>query len=157
MPPRMRLEPHLERWRVVPASPDTVRARYAVQTLRTERLFQWHVRTLLAMYGWMGQVHWSERNSPPGWPDVFAVHRLWGRVLVAELKVGRRRPTRQQCVWLDALHTCGTPRIEVYVWYPAQIEQIELVLSSPRSPRSPRIEPEKESGNDGGCRRHLPS
>lgn len=59
-----------------------------------------------------------------GLPDYIAVRR--GRLVFAELKNERGRLTPDQNEWLDNLQQ--VPAIEVYVWRPADLEEIKEVL-----------------------------
>jgi hypothetical protein len=40
--------------------------------------------------------------GPRGWPDIVAVRPADGRVIVAEVKTGKGRPTPEQRLWLRA-------------------------------------------------------
>ena len=48
------------------------------------------------------------------------------RAAAAELKVGRRKPSPEQMVWLDEL--CRVPGVESHVWTPDDWPTIEQVL-----------------------------
>lgn len=47
-----------------------------------------------------------------------------GRLVYAELKVAKNRPTPAQEMWLAALRKSG---VEVYVWYPEDFPEIVAV------------------------------
>lgn len=101
----------------------------------TEREFTQMVIHLAQMRGWM--VHhdrpamnkrgrwatWTEGQT--GFPDLLLAHPD-GRVIAAELKVGRNKPTRQQEDWLAALNAAG---VEAHVWRPRDWNRIQLLLT----------------------------
>jgi hypothetical protein len=60
-----------------------------------------------------------------GWPDLFMVHRRTGRVVVAELKIGRNEPTPEQEDWLALFKLTDAV---VRVWYDTDWADIEAVL-----------------------------
>ena len=61
-----------------------------------------------------------------GFPDTEFVRE---RIVKAELKFGRRKPTAEQLQWLDAYERVG---VEAYLWYPKDAEQIIEVLTCHR-------------------------
>jgi len=70
------------------------------------------------------------RRSVEGFPDLVLVRPPAGgggrgRVVFAELKVGRARPTVAQEAWLEGLRLAGQ---EAYVWWPEQEAEIVEVL-----------------------------
>ena len=58
-----------------------------------------------------------------GFPDLVMVRQ--DRLIMAELKSARGKTTLEQDLWLQAAKRAN---IEVYVWRPAGIEQIEKIL-----------------------------
>jgi hypothetical protein len=64
------------------------------------------------------------RASGDGWPDLFLVRGV--KALVAELKVGNNRCTREQERWLTDLEATG---IEAQRWRPDAWEEIERTLA----------------------------
>lgn len=64
-----------------------------------------------------------------GWPDLVLVRA--SRLIFAELKVGKNKPTREQNAWIQALldARAGSPHVEVYEWRPEQWSEILVVLS----------------------------
>jgi hypothetical protein len=59
-----------------------------------------------------------------GFPDLLlARHKL----VVAELKTGKGRPTVEQVEWLEAFKRTG---VEAYIWHPDGMEEIQAVLAS---------------------------
>ena len=57
-----------------------------------------------------------------GFPDLLAVRA--DRLIAAELKVGRNRPSEAQLDWLSALSNVA----EVYVWKPDDWPEIEAAI-----------------------------
>lgn len=49
-----------------------------------------------------------------------------GRLIFAELKVGRNKPTAAQTEWLETLG--AVEGVEVYVWWPDDWDDIEETL-----------------------------
>lgn len=101
----------------------------------TEREFTQMVIHLAQVRGWM--VHhdrpalnkrgrwatWTEGTN--GFPDLLLAHPD-GRVIAAELKVGRNKPTKLQEDWLAALNSAG---VESYVWRPRDWNRIQVLLT----------------------------
>lgn len=96
----------------------------------TEKEFQQSVVDYAQLNGWLVFHDYDSRRSQPGFPDLVMVAR--GRVVFAELKVGRNRLTPAQLMWAGDLER--TPA-EYYTWYPKDWEQIEATLRKPRSVR----------------------
>ena len=87
------------------------------------RLYGWrtfHVRPGRVAHGWRTAVS----GDGVGWPDLFAIgpkpststRSRRSRLIAAELKVGRNRPTEAQTAWLEALAAAG---VDVFCWTPA--------------------------------------
>jgi hypothetical protein len=90
-----------------------------------EKTFQdRHVIPLAKMLGWeVYHPHlskWSER----GWPDLAMVRA--GRLVFAELKSDAGVLTADQTRWIGLLD--GVAGVEVYVWRPAQLQEIADIL-----------------------------
>ena len=92
----------------------------------SEAEFTTQVVQLFQLRGWMvvhirpaktARGYRTPYEGDPGLPDIIA-SRL-GRTILAELKVGKNKPTQEQREWLDA--SGG------YLWYPADWEQIQGV------------------------------
>lgn len=73
--------------------------------------------------GWLVYWTWNSKHSPAGFPDLFMVRG--DRIVVAELKVGRNKPTAAQRQWLDAFDGAG---IVPHLWRPEDFDEIEEVL-----------------------------
>jgi len=99
-----------------------------------EKDFGHQVEHLLSLFRWRPYHHAPAYRPSGGYSDSFhgmkglpayiAVRR--GRLVFAELKNERGRLTPDQNEWLDNLQQ--VPAIEVYVWRPADLEDIKEVL-----------------------------
>jgi hypothetical protein len=78
---------------------------------------------LAGLRGWLAYHTHDSRRSAPGFPDLVMLRGL--RLLVAELKVGRNRLTRDQAVWLAAFRAAG---VECHEWRPDDWPEIEVAL-----------------------------
>ena len=67
----------------------------------SERTFQAQVIAAAEAQGWLCYHTHDSRRSAPGFPDLIMVRGY--RMIALELKVGRRKPTPEQLVWLAAL------------------------------------------------------
>lgn len=67
----------------------------------SERTFQAQVVQAATALGWLCYHTHDSRRSVPGFPDLILVRGY--RMVCLELKVGRRKPTPEQLVWLAAL------------------------------------------------------
>lgn len=59
-----------------------------------------------------------------GFPDLVLCRPP--RLIFAELKSERGKPSTDQMEWLDALRACG---VEVYLWRPSDLETVADVLA----------------------------
>lgn len=93
------------------------------QVLDLARAFKWrtaHFRPGLTRSGqWVTAV----QGDGKGFPDLVLVRGP--TLIVAELKVGRNKPTREQTAWLQAFELAGIP---AYTWWPRHWSEIESVL-----------------------------
>jgi hypothetical protein len=71
------------------------------------------------------------KGSNPGFPDNVLARE---RVIFAELKVGKNKPTRAQREWLSGL---AAARAEVYLWYPSDLDEIGRILAFRATPEVP--------------------
>lgn len=94
----------------------------------TEAQFLRQVRELAKMLGWAFYHPFLSKWSERGWPDVTLVKPP--RMILAELKGEGRKPTESQRHWLDLLKQ--VPGIEVYLWYPEDLEEIAEILRGER-------------------------
>jgi len=100
----------------------------------SEDEFTDQVIELFQLYGWK-VVHFDRARKKnggwrtpirgdPGSPDILAAR--CGKVIHAELKVGRNKPTEDQEQWL---HHLGEG---AYLWYPCDWETIVMLASGGR-------------------------
>jgi hypothetical protein len=66
------------------------------------------------LLNWMAYHTHDSRRSERGFPDLCLARARDGRVLFAELKVGRNKASVAQELWL---RTLGAGEVEVYLWY----------------------------------------
>lgn len=79
-----------------------------------------HIRPAQTEKGWRTPV----QGDGKGWPDIVAVRGI--RMVVAELKHGRNKPTPEQELWLEAFRQVGA---EVFVWQTGDEDAIREVLA----------------------------
>lgn len=89
-----------------------------------EKQFLQALRDLARLLGWMEYHTYDSRRSTAGFPDLVLVRN--GRIIFAELKVNRNRPTPAQQAWMEALRSC--PQVEVYLWTPQDWDGIVATL-----------------------------
>ena len=88
----------------------------------TERDFQQVVIEAARLAGWLVYHTHDSRRSEPGFPDLVLVR---DRVVYAEIKTEKAKPTAEQLHWLEALTAAGS---ECYIWRPDDWPEIERVL-----------------------------
>lgn len=103
----------------------------------TEAQFQEAVEGLARYSGWLVYHTRNSRGSVAGFPDLVLVRRP--RVIFAELKVGRNRPSKAQQQWLDELAACDG--IEAYLWRPEHLDTIRTTLARDWRDRLPAATP----------------
>lgn len=92
------------------------------QVIDLARLMGWrvaHFRAALSARGWRTPV----QGDGVGFPDLIMVR--YQRLIVAELKVGRRRPTPEQHAWIEAFRSAG---VAAYIWRPCDWDDIVRIL-----------------------------
>jgi hypothetical protein len=101
----------------------------------TEREFTDAVLDLGHVCGWLcmhqrplrlSNGHWrtaTTGNGALGWPDLVLCRPP--RLVFAELKVGRNKPSDDQAVWLELLERSGA---EAYLWRDSDMARIIEVL-----------------------------
>jgi len=99
-------------------------AAFTSQVIALARWYKWrvaHFRPAMTKRGnWVTAV----QGDGAGFPDCVLSRRE--RLIIAELKSAKGRVARQQELWLKSL---AHAPIEVYVWRPADIAEIEKVLT----------------------------
>lgn len=98
----------------------------------SEAAFQAQVLDLATYTGWSLRYHtFDARRSEKGFPDLVLVKPRLHRMVFAELKDNRRKPTEEQRRWLEGLRAAGA---EAYLWRPRDWEEVVRVLSLPMRP-----------------------
>jgi len=92
----------------------------------TEKRFSAQVVDLAKHCGYRVYHTWNSLHSAAGFPDLVLVNARQGRVIFAELKVGKNMPTPAQYEWLGELIQCKG--VETYCWWPWDIEKIASIL-----------------------------
>lgn len=105
-----------------PVDVPVTEAEFTRQVIAFAKLHGWrtaHFRPGLTKKGrWVTAV----QGDGKGFVDLIFVRR---KVVVAELKIGKRKPTTEQYAWLGAFQSAGIP---AFVWTPASWAEIERVL-----------------------------
>ncbi len=103
----------------------------------TEAQLQRFVLELAAKLRFLPYHTHDSRKSHTGFPDLVLLRPP--RLIFAELKgdsdYGKKGPTEDQRRWINALKL--VPGVEVYVWYPRDINDIVTILNSRGSPSWP--------------------
>jgi hypothetical protein len=76
-------------------------------------IFQWH--------GWVIYHSYSSRRSAPGFPDLVAIRKADGDILVAELKTQTGIVSDDQRFWLGLFSAAG---VDAFVWRPGDIDEV---------------------------------
>jgi hypothetical protein len=83
-----------------------------------------YVRDLAKVFGWRRYHTWLAKHSPAGFPDEVLVRPP--RLVFAELKSETGKLTPDQEEWLEELRQ--VPGVEVFVWRPSDMDEIERLL-----------------------------
>ncbi|HJZ56769.1 MAG TPA: hypothetical protein VKE74_17510 [Gemmataceae bacterium] len=97
-------------------------AGFTQAVIQLARLHGWrcaHFRAARTVGGWRTPV-----SGDVGFPDLVLARRE--RLVVAELKIGRGRPTDEQSAWLSAFTAAG---VQAFIWTPELWTEIEETLS----------------------------
>jgi hypothetical protein len=97
------------------------------QVVELAGLLRWrhlHVRRSIGK----GQ-RWTTATNVKGFPDLLLWHEIQQRVIGAELKTAKGRVTPEQTEILRSLAAAG---IETYVWRPADLPEVQAILTGPR-------------------------
>lgn len=89
------------------------------QVIDLARLMGWRVAHFRPALRQSGKWSTPVQADGAGFPDLVLVRPP--RIIFAELKVARRKPTPQQQAWLQDLAECP---VEVYLWRPSDWEVI---------------------------------
>lgn len=111
----------------------------------TEAHFQTQVVQLATLYGWRGYHTHDSRRSQPGFPDLVLVRGP--ELIFAELKTDTGRVRPEQAEWLAALRQVRdavedavldrvlrteVPSVDVYLWRPADFDELHGRLARHR-------------------------
>ncbi len=91
----------------------------------SEKEFQQTVLGLANVCGWLAYHVFDSRRSQAGFPDLVMLRA--GRLVVAELKSEKGKPTPEQEQWLDAFEATGFA--EVKLWRPSMWRDVEETLA----------------------------
>jgi hypothetical protein len=83
------------------------------------------VRSLALANGWLFYHTRDSRRSEAGFPDCVLVKP--GRLIFAELKSAKGKPTHAQEVWLSLL-AHSVPGVVCYLWRPKDVVEIAEIL-----------------------------
>lgn len=92
----------------------------------TEARFQTQVLELAAAMGWKAYHTRDSRGSAPGFPDLVLTDGR--RVIFAELKTERGKPTADQLAWLSDLEHAQA--VDAYLWRPSDWNDIAAILGA---------------------------
>lgn len=92
----------------------------------THKEFMGIIQQFAELHGWMVYFTWQSKHSPAGYPDLTMVRERDKRLITAEVKTVKDKPTIQQEEWLRILRAVNCS--EVYLWYPKDWDDIEKVL-----------------------------
>jgi Holliday junction resolvase len=99
-------------------------SRELLASIMSEAQLQETLRDALLYNGWAYYHAYNSQRSPEGFPDIVAIKGQ--RLLVAELKDARRKPTTAQVDWLTAF--AHISRVDAKLWRPAHLEEaLELI------------------------------
>jgi hypothetical protein len=90
----------------------------------TEKDLTRAVADLARLFGWERYHTHRSDFSPAGWPDEVLCRPP--RLVIAELKSDKGKPSEAQVRWLDLLSHVET--VEPYLWRPDDLEQIAQIL-----------------------------
>jgi hypothetical protein len=99
-------------------------AEFTRQILQLAALLGWrtlHVRPGRTLSGWKTCV----QGDGAGFPDVLMIHRVSGKLLVAELKANHGQLSAEQSEWLEQFRAAG---VAAYCWRPKDWPLLERVL-----------------------------
>jgi Holliday junction resolvase-like predicted endonuclease len=99
----------------------------ALRTFQSEAAFQRWVCGLLDRHHWRWHHEVDSRKSKRGLPDIIAIRAA--RLLFVELKSREGRLTDGQIGWLCDVKQLACHQVEVYIWRPSDMDEIERVLA----------------------------
>lgn len=110
--------------------PTYTEAEFQKQVIQLARLYGFRVAHFRAAMNRRGMWQTPVQADGAGFPDLLMVK---DRVIAAELKSPKGKPSPEQVAWMDAFRKAG---VETYLWKPADWDEIVTVLTgSPPSSR----------------------
>lgn len=111
---------------------DITEAQFATQLEDLFDIYHWtysHFRPGRTMHGWRTSI-----TGHKGFPDYVAVRSKlkMQMTIFAEIKRKGEKPTPEQRDWLDILYQAGN---HVFLWYPADVEEIVSILVLQETPQ----------------------
>lgn len=103
-------------------------AEFTTQVIAFARLHRWRVAHFRPGRTKDGGWRTAVQGDGAGYPDLVMLRGAC--LLVAELKVGKNKPTPAQLEWLEAWRAVGA---EVHVWTPAHWPEIEAAIGGDRN------------------------
>ncbi len=95
----------------------------ALRARMSEKQFQAEVERIAARCGWVSFHDRDSRRNDAGFPDLLLIRE---RIVWAELKSEHGKVSADQRRFLYGLLAAGQ---EVYIWRPADLDEIERVLA----------------------------
>lgn len=102
---------------------------FCKQVIQLARLYGWkvaHFRPAMTKHGWRTPV----QGDGKGFPDCILVRN---KVIVAELKSEKGKPSAEQVEWLDRFRAAGC---EAYLWKPEDWDDLVAILTAEPPPLS---------------------
>lgn len=100
-------------------------AAFTAQLIELAQVLGWrvaHFRAAKTDKGWRTPV----QGDGKGFPDLVLVNKKRKRLIIAELKSEDGRTDDEQDLWLEAFNEVRN--VEVFVWRPSYIDEIEKIL-----------------------------
>lgn len=110
--------------RKTPKLPTISEEQFTKQVIQFAQLHGWMIAHFRAAMTKSGKWITAVQGDGKGFPDLIAVRGE--KVIVAELKVGRNKPSPEQEQWLRRFAEAG---IQAYIWRPEYWTEIEGVLA----------------------------
>jgi hypothetical protein len=102
---------------------------FQAQVIKFAKFHGWRVAHFRPLMDSKNRWRTAVQGDGVGFPDLILVKP--GLLIVAELKVGKRKPTSAQYEWLEDFERAGIP---AYTWRPSDWSEIEAVLSGTEVP-----------------------
>lgn len=98
--------------------------RYRRSATITEKEWSQTVVEAARLLGWRVYRTWSSLHSPAGFPDLTLLKSP--RLIFAELKTEKGKPTAAQLEWLQELGEVS--HVETYLWRPSDFDEMSRIL-----------------------------